>query len=87
MHHIPNLLTTLRLILSLAMFGALVAIGAGLNRVGVGPEQGLWLARFAFAAFVVAAVTDFFDGWLARRWGAVSVIGAILDPIAVHDRR
>jgi CDP-diacylglycerol--glycerol-3-phosphate 3-phosphatidyltransferase len=30
----------------------------------------------------VAAVTDFFDGWLARRYGVVSVAGAILDPIA-----
>ena len=32
-------------------------------------------------AFVVAAVTDFFDGWLARKLDAVSVWGAILDPI------
>jgi len=31
---------------------------------------------------VVAAVTDFFDGWLARRWQVVSIAGAILDPIA-----
>jgi cardiolipin synthase len=27
-------------------------------------------------------VTDFFDGWLARRYDAVSVAGAIMDPIA-----
>jgi CDP-diacylglycerol--glycerol-3-phosphate 3-phosphatidyltransferase len=40
------------------------------------------MARFAFGAFIVAAVTDFFDGWLARRWRAVSLVGAILDPIA-----
>jgi CDP-diacylglycerol--glycerol-3-phosphate 3-phosphatidyltransferase len=30
---------------------------------------------------VLAAVTDFFDGWLARKLDAVSVWGAILDPI------
>ena len=82
MHHIPNLLTVLRLILSLAMFFALVAIGYGLSGTGAGPEHGVWLARFAFGALVVAAVTDFFDGWLARRWKAVSLVGAILDPIA-----
>jgi CDP-diacylglycerol--glycerol-3-phosphate 3-phosphatidyltransferase len=82
MHHIPNLLTTLRLVLSLAMFLALVAIGYGLSGAGVGPQHGVWLARFAFGALVVAAITDFFDGWLARRWRAVSLIGAILDPIA-----
>ena len=80
MHHIPNLLTALRLVLSLFVFFALVAIGYGLT--GAGPTHGVWLARLAFAGFVVAAVTDFFDGWLARRWRAVSLIGAILDPIA-----
>jgi CDP-diacylglycerol--glycerol-3-phosphate 3-phosphatidyltransferase len=31
---------------------------------------------------VVASVSDFFDGWLARRWGVTSLAGAILDPIA-----
>ena len=82
MHHIPNLLTVLRLILSLAMFFALAAIGHGLSSAGVGPAHGVLLARFAFGALVVAAATDFFDGWLARRWKAVSLVGAILDPIA-----
>jgi len=82
MHHVPNLLTTLRLVLSLAMFFALFAIGYGLSGSTAGPQHGVLLARFAFAALVVAGVTDFFDGWLARRWRAVSLIGAILDPIA-----
>lgn len=80
MKHLPNILTILRLVLSLAMFAALAAIGAGLS--GVDVEGAAWVARFAAGAFVVAAVTDFFDGWLARRWGVVSVMGAILDPIA-----
>lgn len=82
MKHLPNLLTILRLVLSLAMFAALAAIGAGLSGQGVGGDGAAWLARFAACAFVIAAVTDFFDGWLARRWGVVSVMGAILDPIA-----
>jgi len=77
MKHIPNLLTALRLVLSLAMFAALVVIGSG----GY-PAIAAGLIRFTLAAFVVAAVTDFFDGWLARRWQVVSVTGAILDPIA-----
>jgi len=82
MKHLPNALTVLRLILSLAMFAALVMVGEGFNGGTISPVVGVWLARFAFAAFVVAAVTDFFDGWLARRWGATSLTGAILDPIA-----
>ena len=44
-------------------------------------ETQLRLERWAFYAFVVAAVTDFVDGWLARKLDAVSVWGAILDPI------
>ena len=40
------------------------------------------MAEIALASFVVAAVTDFFDGYLARRWNVVSTFGAIMDPIA-----
>ena len=36
----------------------------------------------AFAIFFAAAVTDFLDGWLARKWGQVSGFGRMLDPIA-----
>jgi len=75
--HIPNILTILRLILSLAMFAAFVTVAySGLPTMAAG------LVRFGVAAFIVAAVTDFFDGWLARRWKVESVAGAILDPIA-----
>jgi CDP-diacylglycerol--glycerol-3-phosphate 3-phosphatidyltransferase len=76
---LPNLLTGLRLVLSLFVFFALVAAA----RVPMlDPALRFALARWAFVAFVVAAVTDFFDGWLARRCDAVSIAGAILDPIA-----
>ena len=75
--HLPNILTIARLVLSLGMFFALAAVGAQ-----VWPDQAGLLVRFSVAAFVIAAVTDFFDGWLARRWGVVSLMGAILDPIA-----
>lgn len=36
----------------------------------------------AFALFTIAGLSDFFDGWLARRWGQVSAFGRMLDPIA-----
>lgn len=36
----------------------------------------------AFTLFTVAGLSDFFDGWLARRWGQVSAFGRMLDPIA-----
>ena len=77
LRQIPNLLTVLRLVLSVAMFAALLAIGSGRW-----PAAELALARVSLVSFVVAAVTDFFDGWLARRWQVVSLLGAILDPIA-----
>jgi CDP-diacylglycerol--glycerol-3-phosphate 3-phosphatidyltransferase len=36
----------------------------------------------AFLLFFIASITDFFDGYLARRYNHVSQIGEILDPIA-----
>ena len=42
------------------------------------PVRDTWAAW----AFVVAALTDWFDGWLARRWNQTSSFGAFLDPVA-----
>ena len=36
----------------------------------------------ATAAFLVAAITDWFDGWLARKLNQTSAFGAFLDPVA-----
>ncbi len=36
----------------------------------------------AACAFMLAALTDWFDGWLARRWDQTSAFGAFLDPVA-----
>jgi len=83
MKSLPNILTGSRLIMALFMFVALAASTGAVpyfsNRLE--PEQQFALQRWAVYAFVFAAVTDFFDGWLARKLDAVSVWGAILDPI------
>jgi len=36
----------------------------------------------ATIVFIVAAITDWFDGYLARRWNQTSAFGAFLDPVA-----
>jgi len=77
MKHIPNLLTALRLVLSVAMFAAFVWFTTGAPERYAEP-----LIDFILFAFVVAAVTDFFDGWLARRWQLVC--GALLGLIAIR---
>jgi CDP-diacylglycerol--glycerol-3-phosphate 3-phosphatidyltransferase len=41
-----------------------------------------WKNAVACWLFVVAAVTDAFDGYIARRYGMVSRLGAFLDPVA-----
>lgn len=41
-----------------------------------------WADWAALALFLAAAVTDWFDGHLARRWGQESRFGAAMDPIA-----
>jgi CDP-diacylglycerol--glycerol-3-phosphate 3-phosphatidyltransferase len=83
MKHLPNILTSMRLVLALFMFVALAAAAGAVPYVsnGLEPPQQFALERWAVIAFVVAAVTDFFDGWLARKLDATSIWGAILDPI------
>ena len=81
---IPNILTGLRLVAGVVMFLMLAGAmgGVPLLSVYLSPEDQFALYRLAFVFFVVAAVTDWFDGFLARRWHAESRWGAILDPIA-----
>ena len=45
-------------------------------------EGGIWLRWVALGIFVAAAITDYFDGYLARAWSQHSAIGRMLDPIA-----
>lgn len=41
-----------------------------------------WAMVAAFVIFALAALTDFLDGWVARKLGQTSALGAALDPIA-----
>lgn len=69
MWNIPNILTYLRILL-IPVF------------VGIFYIPAPW-AKFACAlVFAVAALTDWFDGYLARRLGQTSPLGAFLDPVA-----
>ncbi|HVU40202.1 MAG: CDP-diacylglycerol--glycerol-3-phosphate 3-phosphatidyltransferase [Xanthobacteraceae bacterium] len=43
---------------------------------------GLWLRWVALAVFIVAAISDFLDGYFARAWSQQSSLGRMLDPIA-----
>ena len=84
MKKLPNILTASRLVLTLFMFVALATAVGALPYISerLTPEQQFSLQRWAVIAFFVSAITDFFDGWLARKLHAESVWGAILDPIA-----
>jgi len=42
------------------------------------PTTSFWAALI----FGLAAMTDWLDGWLARRWGIVTILGKFLDPLA-----
>lgn len=41
-----------------------------------------WFDYFAGLIFVIASVTDFFDGFIARAWDQMTKLGGILDPLA-----
>jgi CDP-diacylglycerol--glycerol-3-phosphate 3-phosphatidyltransferase len=60
-----------------------------LARIGLTPViallpfiSGYWPKVIAFVTFIAVAVTDVFDGWLARKRNEVSELGKLLDPIA-----
>ncbi|MDO9223007.1 MAG: CDP-diacylglycerol--glycerol-3-phosphate 3-phosphatidyltransferase [Caulobacter sp.] len=88
MKHLPNLITGLRLVLTLVVFLAMLGLASQpfilwLVSKGADPQLVQTALYFtAFWGFAIAAVTDFFDGWLARKLGVESTLGAILDPIA-----
>jgi len=72
--NIPLLLTWLRILL-IPVFVAVYYLPDS----WLGPVAKNWTAMTIFA---VAAITDWLDGYLARRWGEVSAFGAFLDPVA-----
>jgi CDP-diacylglycerol---glycerol-3-phosphate 3-phosphatidyltransferase len=67
--NVPNQLTLARLALTALMVFALEW-----------PVPAAWCWALIF--FVLGAITDFFDGWLARRHGLVTPFGALMDPLA-----
>ena len=68
--NLPNILTLLRLV---------AAPGVAVMFLYFTRPYADW---FALLLFVGAAVTDWFDGYLARAWGQETKLGAMLDPIA-----
>lgn len=63
---VPNAITAVRLMGSVACF---VAMGVGAYRT-------------ALVLFLLAAGTDWADGYWARRWGPITKLGRVLDPLA-----
>lgn len=69
MWNIPNILTLLRILLIPVFVGIFYA-----------PVP--WSRLVCALVFAVAAITDWLDGYLARRWEQTSPFGAFLDPVA-----
>jgi CDP-diacylglycerol--glycerol-3-phosphate 3-phosphatidyltransferase len=69
--NLPNVLTLLRV--------AVIPVVLGLIYL---PYPQLYLRQVAFCLYAAACVTDWIDGYLARKWGQTSKFGAFLDPVA-----
>lgn len=67
--NLPNILTILRILI----------IPLVVLTIYIDPKIGRWIAAILFG---IAAVTDFFDGFFARRYNQISSFGRFLDPIA-----
>ncbi|NIA02460.1 MAG: hypothetical protein GWP15_03680, partial [Nitrospirae bacterium] len=66
--HIPNILTAARMVLTIAIIVLFIILERG---------QFYWI----FGLFVVAVLTDYFDGMLARRWKVESTFGKVFDSL------
>ncbi len=71
MASLPNLLAVSRILMTPAIMALVLAEGTVEHNF-----------RYAVVLFVIAATTDFFDGYLARRWNVGTVLGAFLDSTA-----
>ena len=71
--HVPNLLTTGRLLLA-AVFFALLGYYQYQGRGATG------LLNVAFIIYCIALFTDFLDGYLARKWKVEGPFGRVVDP-------
>ncbi|MCH7573171.1 MAG: CDP-alcohol phosphatidyltransferase family protein, partial [Planctomycetes bacterium] len=69
---LPNAITLCRLVLAVAFF-------ATLNAYRYPDTNSVW-ANIAIALFIIAAITDALDGYLARKWNATTMFGRIMDP-------
>jgi len=72
--NLPNSITLGRLVLAVVFF---IVLSQYTHR---SPQP--WQLDVAAAIFIVAAVTDILDGYLARKQGLVTPLGRILDPLA-----
>ncbi len=70
--NLPNLLTILRALLAAVFF---VVINTYRY-----PDTNAWALWLANGLFIIAAITDWLDGCLARKWRAESAFGRIMDP-------
>jgi CDP-diacylglycerol---glycerol-3-phosphate 3-phosphatidyltransferase len=71
--HVPNALTGGRLVLAAVFFVLLSCY----QHEGRGDP---FLLNTAFAVYLIALVTDFLDGYLARRWKVEGAFGRVVDP-------
>lgn len=74
---LPNLplsLTLIRLVIAPCSIPFLI--------VHLSPYNALWINLVITACFVFFGLTDFFDGYFARKYNQQTVLGAILDPLA-----
>jgi CDP-diacylglycerol--glycerol-3-phosphate 3-phosphatidyltransferase len=77
--NLPNILTYGRIV-AVPLVAALLLWNERAEAIsGLGISSARWIA---LAIYIAAAITDFFDGYLARKWGQQSSLGKMLDPIA-----
>lgn len=76
--NLPNILAVFRIALAPLMLWFLI----DRDNIIFSNFHPSWMDYFAGLIFVIASITDFFDGFIARSWNQMTKLGAILDPLA-----
>lgn len=78
MRYLPNILTIIRIFLTIVMLVVIIYGG----KIFPSWVDSSWINYLACLTFCIASLTDFYDGYIARKYNVKTKFGEVFDPLA-----